>query len=161
MSERMAAFRMPQYREIPNIGLYLEQTVKYINTTLAPLGAGITPSMLSNYVKQGYVDRPIKKQYYPEQIAHLLFIVLAKQVLSMDSIKTMIALREQTCTAEAAYAYFCSELEMALDRVMNGEDVPPEADAAPQRRLLRSLVIALAYISYLNRSLTELPPETE
>ena len=63
-------YRMPRYKEIPNVGLYLEQTVKYINECLAPIEISITPSMLSNYVKKGYIDRPIKKQYYADQIAY-------------------------------------------------------------------------------------------
>lgn len=54
-------YRMPRYKEIPNVGLYLEQTVKYINECLAPIEISITPSMLSNYVKKGYIDRPDKK----------------------------------------------------------------------------------------------------
>ena len=40
-------YRMPRYKEIPNVGLYLEQTVKYINECLAPIEISITPSMLS------------------------------------------------------------------------------------------------------------------
>ena len=50
-------YRMPRYKEIPNVGLYLEQTVKYINECLAPIEISITPSMLSNYVKKGYIDK--------------------------------------------------------------------------------------------------------
>ena len=79
-------YRMPRYKEIPNVGLYLEQTVKYINECLAPIEISITPSMLSNYVKKGYIDRPIKKQYYADQIAYAIYIVIIKQVLSMDNI---------------------------------------------------------------------------
>ena len=71
-------YRMPRYKEIPNVGLYLEQTVKYINECLAPIEISITPSMLSNYVKKGYIDRPIKKQYYADQIAYAIYIVIIK-----------------------------------------------------------------------------------
>ena len=46
-------FRLPRYREIPDVGLYLDQTVKYVNRYLAPLGCmEITSSMVSNYVKK-------------------------------------------------------------------------------------------------------------
>ena len=82
-------YRMPRYKEIPNVGLYLEQTVKYINECLAPIEISITPSMLSNYVKKGYIDRPIKKQYYADQIAYAIYIVIIKQVLSMDNIASL------------------------------------------------------------------------
>ena len=83
-------FRLPRYREIPDVGLYLDQTVKYINPFLAPLGfAEITPSMVSNYVKKGYIKSPVRKQYDAVQIAYLFFIAVAKNVLSMD--KTFFA----------------------------------------------------------------------
>ena len=49
MAASIELFRMPRYREIPDVGLYLDQTVKYINRFLAPLGCEeITPSMVSN-----------------------------------------------------------------------------------------------------------------
>ena len=68
-------FRLPRYREIPDVGLYLDQTVKYINPFLAPLGfPEITASMISNYVKKGYIASPVRKQYNADQIACLFFI---------------------------------------------------------------------------------------
>ena len=102
-------YRMPRYKEIPNVGLYLEQTVKYINECLAPIEISITPSMLSNYVKKGYIDRPVKKQYYADQIAYAIYIVIIKQVLSMDNIASLFVLQKATYTLPVAYDYFCSE----------------------------------------------------
>ena len=59
--QSVAAFRLPRYTEIPNVGLYLEQAAKYIAEYLAPLGeAALTPSMISNYVKKGLIDSPVK-----------------------------------------------------------------------------------------------------
>ena len=72
MRAAIEKFRMPRYREISDVGLYLEQTVKYINGVLAPLGCmEVTASMVSNYVKNGFVPAPVKKQYYADQIAYL------------------------------------------------------------------------------------------
>ena len=86
-------FRMPAYNEIPNVGLYLEQTLKYINDTFAQFRSiELTKSMISNYVKLGYLRRPVKKQYDREQIAALLFIALSKQVLSMENIGKLLSL---------------------------------------------------------------------
>ena len=54
MIAQISEFRMPRYREIPDVGLYLDQTVKYMNRYLAPLGCmEITTSMVSNYVRRG------------------------------------------------------------------------------------------------------------
>ena len=101
-------FRMPRYREIPDVGLYLDQTVKYINRFLTPLGCmEITSSMVSNYVKKGYISNPVKKQYDAEQIAYLFFISVAKSVLSMDNIARLFSMQKRMYDAETAYYFFC------------------------------------------------------
>lgn len=62
MIEAIEGFRLPRYAQIPNIGLYLEQVVRYVNTHLAPLGEPeLTSSMVSNYVKQGLILIPHKE----------------------------------------------------------------------------------------------------
>ena len=38
MIEAIEGFRLPRYAQIPDVGLYLEQVVRYVNTHLAPLG---------------------------------------------------------------------------------------------------------------------------
>ncbi|MBQ1306569.1 MAG: DUF1836 domain-containing protein, partial [Erysipelotrichaceae bacterium] len=71
----MEAFRLPTYREIPSVGLYLDQTSKYINECLSVIpGCSITNSMISNYVKHKLIANPVKKQYGRDQIAYLIFI---------------------------------------------------------------------------------------
>ena len=93
--ESIKDFNLPEYNEIPNVGLYLEQTAKYINEYLKPIqDSPITGSMISNYVKKGLVSNPIKKQYSREQIAYLFFISVAKSVISMDDIKLLLNLQK-------------------------------------------------------------------
>ena len=73
MEDSIRNFRLPRYAELPNNGLYLEQTVQYINQYMEPLGwPAITGSMISNYVKNGVILGPVKKQYYAEQIKKIL-----------------------------------------------------------------------------------------
>ena len=51
MIEDINGFRLPRYTQIPDVGLYLEQVVRYVNAHLAPLGEPeLTSSMVSNYV---------------------------------------------------------------------------------------------------------------
>lgn len=144
--------KIPRYKEIPNVGLYLEQVVKYINDALAPLQIAITPSMLSNYVKKGYIDRPVKKQYYAEQIAYLIFIVVSKQVLSMENISALFELQKSTYSTEKAYNYFCEELEHMVQMTFEkwSEQEPVSEDIPYEKRVLRSVVIAVSHIIYLN-----------
>ncbi|MEE1411814.1 MAG: DUF1836 domain-containing protein, partial [Bulleidia sp.] len=81
-------FHLPAYAEIPDVGLYLEQVVKYINSFFTDFEEmNITSSMVSNYVKSKLVSSPHKKMYSRDQIATLFFIAIAKNVLSMEYIR--------------------------------------------------------------------------
>ena len=72
IAEPSRIFHLPKYEDIPDVGLYLEQTVKYINSYFDSFdGMNLTASMVSNYVKKGLVANAVKKQYYREQIAYL------------------------------------------------------------------------------------------
>lgn len=67
MREDISGFRLPRYEQIPDVGLYLEQTVRYVNSFLAPLGeVELTASMASNYVKHKLLPAPRKKLYSAE-----------------------------------------------------------------------------------------------
>ena len=147
-------FHLPRYHEIPNVGLYLEQTTKYISEYLAPLQEGIiTNSMVSNYVKKGLVRSPVKKQYDREQIAQLMFIALAKNVLSLDHLFLFLRLQEQTYTAEKAYNYFCTELENLLQFTFGLKDTIDQVgeDSSDEKVMLRATIITLAHKVYLEK----------
>ena len=150
--EYVSNHKMPRYKEIPSVGLYLEQVVKYINEIIEPLHLAITPSMLSNYVKKGYIERPIKKQYYAEQISYLIFIVVAKQVLNMENISALLTLQKATYSTEMAYDYFCEELEYMIRMTFEkkSEQEPISEDIPYEKKVLRSVVIAVSHIIYLN-----------
>ena len=84
-------FSLPRYNDIPNVGLYLEQVVKYISEYLEPLGSfSLTASMVSNYVKKGLIENPVKKQYDREHIAVLLMIAVVKTVLSLEEVQKLL-----------------------------------------------------------------------
>ena len=115
IADSLRDFRLPRYHEIPDTGLYLDQTAKYISGFLAPLEEGcLTPSMISNYVKKDLVDNPVKKRYGREQIAYLFFIALTKNVLSLDGLINFIALQKRTYSLQKAYDYFCEQFENTL-----------------------------------------------
>ena len=156
MAIRIGDFRMPRYREIPNMGLYLDQTIKYINAYLEPLGCmEITSSMVSNYVKKGYIKSPVKKQYDAQQVAYLFFIAVAKNVLSMESIARMFGLMEGKYTEEVAYDYFCSELENVLKYIFGvQEDISYLGTTNSEAKdMLRSVIVAVANVIYVNDKL--------
>ena len=165
MAACIERFRMPRYREIPDVGLYLDQTVKYVNRYLAPLGCmEITSSMVSNYVKKGYISNPVHKQYDASQIAYLFFISVAKSVLSMENIARLFDMQKQMYTAEVAYDFFCAEIENMLQYTFGLKDQLDEVgtpeDKSETKTMLRSTIIAVTHIIYLsNRFETMKAPE--
>lgn len=147
-------FWLPRYREIPDVGLYLEQVAKYINDSLSPLiQAELTGSMISNYVKKGLVASPIKKQYSREQIAYLLYIAVVKSVLPMEDIRLMVGIQQKTYESEIAYNYFCTELECVLSCVFERQsDIGAvQGDVTDEKLMLRNTIIAVAHKVYLDK----------
>ncbi len=159
IAEDIKNFQLPKYTEIPNVGLYLEQTAKYISEYLEPLQqSALTGSMISNYVKKGLVSNPVKKQYDREQIAYLLFIAIAKSVLSIEDIKLTIEIQKKSYSSETAYNYFESELKNIINYVFGISEELKEIgiDSTEQKTLLRNIIITVAHKVYLEKSLKHL-----
>lgn len=149
----VADFKLPKYNEIPNVGLYLEQTAKYISECLSPLGENvITGSMISNYVKKKVISNPVKKQYSREQIAYLIFIAMAKTVVSIEDIKLMIEIQKETYKPEVAYNYLVEELTNALQYVfgLKSEIEVLGNNNHEAKIMLRTVIITIAHKAYLD-----------
>lgn len=87
---------LPQtWEQMPDIYLYMDQVITCLQGMLKfydideknPL---ITNSMINNYVKNGVVERPVKKKYSRSHLARLYMICLLKQVLSMQEIDRLL-----------------------------------------------------------------------
>lgn len=128
-----AGFALPRYNDLPSVGLYLDQTVQFVNGYFRSFcGVELTPSMVSNYVKKGVVDHPIRKKYTRDQIASLMYIAVSKTVLSIENIDTLFKMQQEYCSAGTAYDIFCEELETSLSVVFGGKGGPAGGHA--QRR---------------------------
>ena len=155
-------FRLPRYRELGDDGLYLEQAARYISELLMPLQeTAVTGSMISNYVKKDLVDNPVKKQYFRDQLAYLIFISVAKTVLSMEDIGLLVKLQKKSYDNEKAYDYFCCELENVVKYVFGAKDTLENigVDHTDEKMLLRDTIITAAHKAYLNRCFKELHKE--
>ena len=153
IQQAIAAFEMPQYNQLPNMGLYLEQTVKYINSVVAPLGCvEVTGSMIRNYVKMGLIANPEKKMYYATHIAHLFPIVLLKQVVPLEQVSFLFCKQKQVYSDEVAYNYFCKELKNILDYRFGIKDRSEELGQTHslEKEMLRSAITAVSHVIFLN-----------
>lgn len=147
------SFQLPQYRDIPGMGLYLKQVVTYLQQCVAPFeNVKVTSSMVSNYVKHHLVARPQKKLYDRDQIAQLLFIIIAKNVLDQRNLRRAINIQEDTYSIEVAYNYFVQELANVTRYVFGDQKELKQVgrDHTKQKQMLRNLIMAFAYRQYLD-----------
>lgn len=143
----LTTFYLPTYEEIPDIGLYLDQVVKYINSYFTAFPEmNITASMLTNYVKLKLVKRVNKKTYVRDQIASFIFIVMAKTVLSMDNIRLFFSLHQEE-TFEKQYNAFRT-LMLEVLQSLDAHKTPKNYDAD----LLYNITTAIGHKMYLERS---------
>ena len=83
-------FHIPRWSELPNVDLYLEQVVGFINSSLSPYilmntdkedNQLLTKTMINNYVKNSLIEAPNKKLYSKKQLAKLFAICVLKTSL--------------------------------------------------------------------------------
>ncbi|MBQ8869227.1 MAG: DUF1836 domain-containing protein [Oscillospiraceae bacterium] len=158
INEKIAAsirdFKLPDYDTIPDVGLYLEQTVRFIAEYLEPLPSiSITSSMVGNYVKKGLIANPVKKLYDREQIAYLIFIAVAKTVLSLEDIQLLINLQKQSYDSKTAYQYFVNEFINVLYYIFGLKDRLDEVGEknSDEKTMLRNTIITVAHKIYLDK----------
>lgn len=151
------AIHVPRYHELPEVELYRDQVVSFIESVLRPLepcteGPWLSPSMINNYVKAGLVPSPNKKLYGREHVARLLVICIFKQVLSIAAVSSLFKIQRMTYLVDTAYDYVATELENALHGTFGPEGSVMHDTAHLVTReslLVRNAVIAFAAKAYL------------
>ena len=89
-------FRLPDWEEIPNIGLYMDQVVMLLMGYLDYMPPElkdeqvVTAAAINNYVRKGIMPSPDKKKYYREHIAYLVMICTLKQSLSIAMLQKLL-----------------------------------------------------------------------
>lgn len=149
--EKIASFNLPTYREIPNVGLYLDQVSKYINECFTDLpGFSITNSMISNYVKHDIIANPVKKLYYRDQIACLIFITLSKGETSLDNLKNLLVKQQEICDCEQAYSYFSQSFNEALHNIFTEKTEALDNGETRRHHMVNTIVSSVVHQIYLN-----------
>lgn len=126
--KELISFKMLRYNEIPDIDLYMDQTIIYLNKRLMILTKNddsiITSSMINNYVKAGIIPSPISKKYSKKHIAYIICVCFFKQILSMNEIKVLFDYIKFNENEEKSYNFFCENIEFSFKnccRLINTE----------------------------------------
>ena len=100
----------PKWSELPTIDLYLDQVLLYVNqldsSSIVDDDKGLTAAMINNYVKNGHLDKPIKKKYSRRQLARLIVITCLKNVFAIQEISKTISSLTKDGDSEALYDNF-------------------------------------------------------
>ncbi len=97
MVEKILESRPVDPPNIPDIDLYMDQVLTFMDTKLtgykrSPKDKIYTKTMINNYAKAGLILPPEKKKYSRENMMLLLLIYRLKQILSIQDIADLFAL---------------------------------------------------------------------
>ena len=154
-------FHIPRWEELPNIDLYMDQVVSFIEENLIGLVPSkddkeervVTKTMINNYVKHGILTSPVNKKYNKTHLARLIVICILKQVYSINDINSLITLALETSGIEISYNKFCMLVEKAIDSTFKKEEfVYPNEELTDERYLLKTVVQTFVNKLYVQKT---------
>lgn len=120
--EKLKNLKLPDWETIPDTGIYKEELMTYLRKVLDALYVVdknvITSSMINNYVKHGYVDKPIKKRYSRSSIAQIIVIATFKQIISIEDVAKGIDIEISTFGIKEVYENFRQIFKSASQSVL-------------------------------------------
>lgn len=152
--EKITKIHIPRWNELPEIDLYLDQVVNYLEKYLEQYNVIkedkiITKTMINNYVKLGIMPSPEKKKYSRKHIAYLIVICVLKQVYSISDIGKLISLTIQYFEISKAYNRFCANLEVSIKNVFSRKEFPIVEKMTEEQYLLKNVVQSVANKLYV------------
>ena len=151
---------IPRWNELPNVDLYMDQILTFINSSLSECikvnrdeekenNLILTKTMINNYVKNNILEAPIKKKYSKTQCAKLFVICILKQVFSMNEISSLINIALESADIEYAYNSFCSLFEEAVISIFEKKEFSEVDTSNEKRYLLKSVLLACGHKIYV------------
>lgn len=155
-TQQMVQYHFPRWNELPQLELYIDQVVLYLQNYLSPFDPDntVTPAMINNYVKQKIVVPPVRKKYGREHMAHFFVIFTMKRLMNISQLGEIIEHMKGLYQTEQAYDLFCDELEYALKSTFSPEHFPPRSyqkDGETEISVLRSMTVTFAHMVLTNR----------
>ncbi len=162
--QSLVDFSLPSWDELPDLDLYMDQIVTYLERELSPLTIEekekmITTWMINNYVKGGLLPSSIKKKYSKDHLAYLLAICSVKQILSIPDIATLFGFqKEQEVDPKVLYSYFrksqAEVMQMVAQATLHKMDEHQQEPTA-DRLYLYEMVFKLAIESQAKKIIAD------
>ena len=166
-------FRLPQWDELPDMDLYMDQVVMLLQRYLNFLpedehgNAAITASIINNYVRLKIMPPPVKKKYTRVHMAYLIMVCSLKQSVNIPYIQKMLPLGLPEGEVRRIYeAYVRTHHDVCLafiQLVRSGADVvlhSPDAQSEDVERVVYSAAIVSGFSKLLTEKMVHLEGET-
>lgn len=151
------ALHFPKYDVVPDMGLYMDQVLGYVNDVISDITTEpITRAMINNWIKLKALPSPEKKKYTRDHLCYIFVLSVLKQVFSVQQIGQFFEIQRETYPLGVAYNYFCTEFQNALKEAFDftGEALPSvETERTDQTILIRAMVLAATSRIYLEKCL--------
>jgi hypothetical protein len=138
LSSTLSSYKTEGWINFPSIDLYMDQVVTYLERLLNIFGnvddtsKVITSSMVNNYVKEGYLKRPLNKKYDKVHLVTLYIMSMLKPILPIPLIakslsnfeneqKYQVFFEDLTKLQDEAFNKVSNKLSAALDQI-DGDD---------------------------------------
>lgn len=106
----------------PDIDLYMDQVVTYLERQLGIFGGDpeskvVTSNMINNYVKEGFINRPVNKKYTREHLVNLYVLLLLKPVMPISVLAAGLKVIEKNGSLEDLYSRFGKMQEASFRKI--------------------------------------------
>ncbi|MBQ3879835.1 MAG: DUF1836 domain-containing protein [Oscillospiraceae bacterium] len=167
MPEINAIFPLPDYADLPDIELYMDQVIilmeKFLGPSLSRDGKGLTPAMVNNYVKMKALPPPVRKRYTRSHLVYLLVLCTLKPVLPLHAVSEVLHSEISRMGEEAFYRKFREDMlrVSALVSESVAPDDPSPSLTAYAPAILHSAIAARAEQALAELLLARLPEKAE
>ncbi len=128
-------YHMADWEALPEIDLYMDQVVNYMDKQLTPLKIDedeklLTPAMINNYVKFNTLPKPEGKKYSKRHLGRLFPLSILKQCLPLPVIGRAIGDFRGMLTGKVAYERYCKLQSEAFNKIAERAQEISGSDAA-------------------------------
>lgn len=114
-------YRLPEWENIPDFGLYMEQVLALLTEYLDYLPPElkeerfITAATINNYVRNRVMPEPRRKKYYRVHIAYLVIICTLKQSLTIATLQKVIPMGISEADVKTIYDAYVRRHRIAAE----------------------------------------------
>lgn len=149
-------YKLPDWKELPDIGLYMDQVIALLGQYLDFIPVEdqkdkpVTSTTINNYVRLKVMPAPEKRKYYRIHIAYMIMIFTLKQGTSISSLQKLLPAGEDEEEVRSFYTsyiqrvqqvgnFYTAQTRAAAQSILNAQG---EEEGAVEDFILQSVLMS-------------------